>query len=213
MAVSDDIKIAVYNAALYHLGEQRLSSLTEGREARRVLDDIWGPNGEIVASALAVAEWNFAARSVKMTPETDVETEFGFENAYALPIDYVRLMAISASDRFDQPLTAHQYVEEGGYWLSSVDPLFVRYVSKDDSRGMDSGKWTEVFRDYLSALIAHRACERLTKDVNLQLKVDARMNEYEARAISTNNMSNGVKFPPRGSWVSGRRLGYERYTR
>ena len=51
MAITNSDRLDVYNGALRRLGSRRLASLTENREPRRVLDDIWN-NGALVNYAL-----------------------------------------------------------------------------------------------------------------------------------------------------------------
>jgi hypothetical protein len=57
-------KLSLYNGALRELGSRKLSSLSENRESRRVLDDIWdgGFRDEILESGL----WTFAVRSIEI---------------------------------------------------------------------------------------------------------------------------------------------------
>ncbi len=56
-------KLSIFNDALAHLGELKLASLTENREARHVLDDTWSGR---VTFCLERAFWNFAMRSVEL---------------------------------------------------------------------------------------------------------------------------------------------------
>lgn len=206
MAISNTDKLDVYNGALRRLGSRRLASLTEAREPRRVLDDIWN-NGALVNYALERGEWNFALRSVQGAYNTGISPGFGFRRAFDKPDDFRRLAALSADEYFRIPLTAHQYTDEGGYWLSDQDTLYIRYVSSHDSYGYDSSRWTESFRYYLECCLAYEACERITNSGAKLEKVEQQMRSYLSQAKSTDAMQEGVKFPPRGAWASSRSIG------
>lgn len=203
MAISNTDQLDAYNGALRRLGSRRLASLSEAREPRRVLDDIWN-NGALVNYALERGEWNFALRSVQGAYNPAIEPEFGFRRAFDKPSDFRRLAGLSADEYFRIPLTALEYTDEGGYWLSDHDTLYIRYVSSHVSYGHDSSRWTESFRYYLETCLAFEACERITNsDTKLQL-IERDQRKYLAQAKSTDAMQEGVKFRPPGSWVMSR---------
>lgn len=204
MPISNTDKLIVYNGALRRLGSRKLSSLTENREPRRVLDDIWN-NGGVVNYALERGEWNFALRSVQGAYNPDVEPEFGFTRAFDKPTDFCRLASLAADEYFRTPLTADYYSDEGGYWLCSSDTLYIKYVSSDGSYGQDSSRWTESFRYYLECVMAYDACERLTNSGQKLETIERQMRKYLSEAKSTDAMEEGVKFRPPGAWVSSRR--------
>lgn len=203
MAISASDKLAVYNGALRRLGSRKLASLTESREPRRVLDDIWD-NGRLVNYALERGEWNFAIKTVRAAYDSGVETSFGFRRAFTKPDDFCRLAALSGDEYFRTPLVASQYTDEGGYWLSDQDELFIRYVSSHDNFGHDSSRWTESFRNYLEAVMAYEGCERITNSSTKEDRLERAMGKYLAEAKSTDAMQEGVKFRPAGSWVRSR---------
>ena len=204
MAISDTAKLAIYNGAMRRLGSRELASLTEAREPRRVLDGLWGSDNRLVKLALERGEWNFAIRAVEGTYSESITPTFGFRRAYDKPGDMRRLAALCPDEYFQTPLVNSQYTDEAGYWFTDSDTLFIRYVSDHTSYGLDSGKWTEAFRDYLECDLAWGACERIT---NSGAKRD-RLERDRAMALKTakshDAMQEGVKFPPRGKWAQSR---------
>jgi hypothetical protein len=203
MAISNTDQLKIYNGALRLLGSRRLGALTESREPRRVLDDIWD-NGGIVKSALERGEWNFALRAVQGAYDPGVTPSFGFRFAFAKPDDFRRLAGLSASEYFRPPLTDSQYVDEGGYWLAEHEVIYIRYVSSGQSYGFDSSRWTEAFTEYLEARMAHEGCERITNSDSKKQLLERQMDKSLRTAKSVDSMQEGVKFFPRGSWVSSR---------
>ena len=67
-------KLEIYNRALYHIGERKISSLSENREPRRALDDHYTSG---VTYCLESALWNFAIRAVEVESSTSIEPTFG----------------------------------------------------------------------------------------------------------------------------------------
>lgn len=204
MAVSSDVKLAIYNGALRRLGSRSLASLTENREPRRVLDDVWGDANNVVKLALERGEWNFAIRSVEGDYSPSVEPGFGFRRAFDKPTDFRRLAALSANEYFKPPLTNDDYMDEGGYWFTDQDVLYIRYVSSDGDYGLNSGLWPEIFKTYLECYLAAEACERITNSTNKVMINERAAKDALRDAKSHDAMNEGVKFMPGGSWSGAR---------
>lgn len=204
MAVSQDVKLSIYNGALQRLGSRNLASLTENREPRRVLDSAWGSDDSIVKLALEKGEWNFSIRTVEGIYSSTVEPEFGFTRAYNKPTDMLRLAALSSDEFFRNSLLATDYVDEADFWFTDQPILYVRYISIGDGYGLNSGAWTGAFRDYLECDLAWRTCERLTNATAKRDRIERdRMNALKS-AKSLDAMGDGVKFLPSGSWSRSR---------
>ena len=204
MAVSTTARLAIYNGALRRLGSRELATVTEAREPRRVLDGIWGTADRIVKQALERADWNFAIRAVEGVYSPDVLPGFGFRRAYDKPLDMRRLASLCPDEYFRVPLDNNQYVDEAGYWFTDSERLYIRYVSDDHTYGLDPSKWTEAFRDYLECDLAFYACERITNSGSKRDRLERDKMEALKTAKSLDAMQEGVKFPPRGSWVRSR---------
>jgi hypothetical protein len=205
MAILDAAKLRAYNIALTrHLGSRKLASLTENREPRRVLDDIWGDSNEAVEFCLGKADWNFGTRSTKQEYDPALEPSFGMKRVYVKPDDFVRLTTISANEYFSRPLVEREYTDEGPYWITDHEELFVRYVSSHENFGFDSSLWPESFVQYLGAYLAHESCERITNSNSKMSVIYQKMNDCLKHARSRDAMDEGTKFPPAGSWVRAR---------
>lgn len=204
MAVTDAIKLQVYNGALRRLGSRGLVSLTEAREPRRVLDDIWGPSNEVVRWALEKGEWNFAIRAVQAEYDPGIEPDFGFSRAFPKPDDFVRLAALCRDEYFQSPLVNAEYSDEATYWFADRDVIYIRYVSDDTDYGMNSAAWTESFKNLIELSLAWEASERITNSAS---KSDRLLRDYDRalkEARSHDAMAEGVKFRPQGSWLASR---------
>lgn len=204
MAVSSDLKLHVFNRALFHLGSRQLASLTEAREPRRVLDVLWGSGDRAVKHALERAEWNFAMRAVAIDADPGVDPGFGFDRAFRQPDDFRRLAGLSDEPAFVSPMTSREFQTEGGYWFANVDTLFARYVSDGDAYGMNGAAWTESFVEHLAAWLAAEACERITNSTSKREGLIGLADEKLRDARGHDAMNEGVKLPPAGSWLRAR---------
>jgi len=196
-------RLGLYNGALAILGERKLASLTENREPRRVLDDIWDEGA--VGYCLEQGLWNFAMRSVELSADPDVSPQFGYRNAFSKPSDYVRTAAVASDEYFNSPLT--QYSDEAGYWWADIDPLYVKFVSNGASYGADFAKWPGTFTLFVEHYLAHRACTRLTQSKTDKEQIKKDMKKALTDARSKDAMNEPASFLPSGSWSAARRGG------
>lgn len=137
-------QLFIYNEALGHLGERRIASLSENREPRRVLDDFWS---DVVAYCLKAALWKFAKRTIQQDASTTLVPAFGFNFAFPVQNDFVRVVVASTSPNLDPPLL--QYVLEAGVFYCNATPLYLAYVSNDAQYGMNIGGWPEIGRAHV----------------------------------------------------------------
>lgn len=204
MAVTDEIKLRLFNGALRRLGDRNLASLSDNREPRRVLEDVWGGSDEVVKWALELGDWNFAIRAALVDYNPSISPVFGFDYAFDKPDDICRLTGIAADEAMQHPLENSQYLDEAGYWFSSYEILYVRYVSCDTDYGLNSGIWPELFKELLELKLAWEACERLTNSKGLGDRIDRELRRALRDAKSYDAMQEGVKRLPAGRWVRSR---------
>ncbi len=210
MAILSADKLKVYNKALYKLGSRKLASITENREPRRVLDEIWGAADDMLSWALEIGDWNFATRIVELSYSPSVEPSFGHRRAFDIPTDMRKLTSLAADEFFTRPMTAREYQIAGPYWLADVDALYAKYVSDDPSYGFNSAAWSEQFCELLACKLAMQACERITNSRTKKQEIAAELRQAMAYAKSSDAMAEGSKSLPQGSWLRARG-GYSGY--
>jgi hypothetical protein len=196
-------KLLVFNAALLLCGERKLASLTEAREARRLLDDVY--DGGAVKTCLEAGFWNFGTRSAKIEYDTGVAPDFGFQRAFAKPSDWVRTSVVSSDEYFKNKMTDQAFSDEAGYWFADVDEIYVRFVSDGASYGNDLGSWTESFARYFEAYLASRIVWKLTRSSTLVSAVQKEMMICKKGAASKDAMDSGTSMSSEGSWNRARR--------
>jgi hypothetical protein len=189
-------KLSLFNDALMLCGERFLSSLTEEREPRRLLDQVWSSGG--VRTCLEMGQWNFAMRTIQIDYDTGVTPSFGYARAFVKPDDWVLTSALCSDEFFRSPLT--RYWDEAGYWYADLDTLYVRHVSDDVAYGGNLGGWPESFREFVAAHFASKIVRKLTSSDEEEARVLDLRKRRLLTAKSRAAMSEPTSFPARGSW-------------
>lgn len=194
-------QLSIYNEALtQHLKERKLASLNEGREPRRVLDDIWDSGAR--KFCLEQGDWRFAQRVVKLTYDPEIAPPFGLNRVFAKPADLVRVSAFCIDERLDIPLLTYQ--EDANNWYAELDEIYVSYVSSDPAYGYDMSRWPESFVRYVAAYMAYMACGRITGNNVDKNDLKNTLKEFRDSARSKDALQGPTKFLPPGSWVTAR---------
>lgn len=193
-------KLSVYNGALRLCKERRLASLSENREPRRLLDDVWD---SCVQSCLQMGQWTFGTRTQMLDYTPSIEPDFGYRRAFIQPDDMVRVTAICSDEYFTQPLL--RYADERHYWYCDLDTIYVRFVSNDADYGLDMSLWPESFVKYLQADLADEIVGNLTGADSE--KVEKETKKAKRQALSLDAMNKPTTFPPPGLWASSRHQG------
>lgn len=194
-------KLALYNIALFALGEREIASLTEDREPRRALDEVYTRGNGVITYALEQGQWNHGMRAVKIDSSSVVSPEFGFTYAFDKPTDFVRLNMISGGETFDMPLRSYEF--EGDYIYANIDPMYMRYVSDDTSWGADFSRWPDTFSLWVGYWMATQIAPKIMNDIDHEaLKKETKKLLVDAR--SKDASQEPPRFPPQGSWTSSR---------
>lgn len=191
-------QLELYNDALRLIGERKLSSLTEAREPRRVLDDAYTG---AVKYCLEKGYWKFAARTTKLLYSPSVNPSFGYLKAYEKPTDCVKLVKICQDEFFGIPLL--EYSEEGNFWYGHNDDVYVQYISNHITYGADLSLWTETFSRYVGLYLAVEVAPRLVPAADIgRLMGDRERALSDAQAKDA--MQGPTMFMPSGLWGSAR---------
>ena len=193
-------RLTMYNNALIFCGERSLSSLTEAREPRRLLDQVWDAGG--VKKCLEQGQWRFATRSIQMDYDPDIEPTFGYNRAFPLPTDYVITVAVCSDEFFLEPLL--NYSDEGRHWYSDLDTMYVRYVSDDDAYGLNINDWPGWFEEFVSAYFASKIIWKLAASEDKLKTIQKEVERTKKIALNKDAMGDPAKFFPPGTWTQSR---------
>jgi hypothetical protein len=198
-------KLGVFNGALRILKERKLASLTENREPRRLLDDVWGDgstNGA-VRYCLEMGQWTFATRTVQIDYSPSITPSFGFRYAFDQPTDMVRPVGVFTDADCSNPLL--QYADERRYWYAHLQTIYVKYVSNHASYGADLSLWSENFAKLVEAYLAKEIVGNLTQGDDKVVLADRGWEKAKAEARSFDAMNKPTAFMPEGGWNAARR--------
>lgn len=193
-------KLSLFNGGLRELGARKLASLTENRESRRVLDDIW--TGGFVDEVLQTAQWTFAMRAIEIASDPSVSAQFGFLYGFSKPTDWLKTSFVCLDENFYQPLT--DYSDENNYWWANIDTLYIKYVSNDTDYGADLSLWPQSVVTFAEILLARKACKRITQSDADEEMLYKKLKKAKTDAMSRDAMAGPTKFAPRGQWASAR---------
>lgn len=196
-------RLSIYNGALRLLKERKLASLSETREPRRLLDDVW--DDDYLRTVLEQASWIFATRSNKVDYSPSVTPPFGLQYAFDKPEDWVRTVTICTDDRFNNHLVEVQ--DEAGYWFADFQTIYVRYISSDSAYGADLSNWPASFTRYVEAYFAEKIAPRLLKTEAETREIERKMRSALQDARGKDALNDGAASLPMGSWASARLLG------
>jgi len=199
----------LYNNALLLCGERFLASLSEDREPRHLLDQVYNSNG--IDYCLEQAQWWFAMRAVMIDYDPSISPDFGYQKAFTVPEDWIRTSALCSDEYFKTPLLCH--AAEPDYWYADITPIYVKYVSNDTAYGGDLSRWPASFADYAAAYFATRIIGKLAGD-----RSDQRMTLLGPpgqptkgllmltlhRAKSAAAQTQPTQFPAQGNWSRAR---------
>jgi hypothetical protein len=206
-------RLQIYNDALLLLGQRSIASLTVNEEGRRLLDQVWngsGLNTGGVQACLEQGQWKFATRSSKFEYNTDVTPDFGYQFVFDKPSDWLETVAVCTDEYFLAPLL--QYSDENQFWMASVNPLYIKYVSSDADYGGNLAIWPVSFREfvvaYFASKIVHKTAPSMAEKI-LGTDGSGQRNGilHSARLTAQNRdaWAGPTKVMAPGSWVQSRR--------
>jgi hypothetical protein len=193
-------QLTLYQGACAVLGERILQSLTENREVRRALDDIW--NRDWLSTCLANGLWHFAKRAIQWNYDPSYTPPFGYQCVFEIPSDWVRWMSVAVDPYYENPLL--QCSTEGQFFYCDLQQLWVAYVSNDPGFGMNFAAWPENFTRYVEAYGAAEVCQRVTGDENKTNAVQQKREMLLNKAKSTDAMNESTTLLPAGNWRQAR---------
>lgn len=195
-------KLGAWNLALADLGEAKLVSDQEEREARYECETHYD---DVVQWMLERAFWNFALRRQEIAYDSAVTPSVGYDYAFEKPADWAKtyLLSDNLQTPFPNPI---DFADEGGYWHANITPIQIAYVSLD--LGTDEGNWPASF---LKAMAWEMAARMAPKLASSQVENAVKMAKDSLRdAKSQDALDEKVKFTPPGRWSTARISGMSR---
>lgn len=189
-------KVSIANRALTKLGSSRILLLTDGSAGAQVMNSMFD---SVFDAELRRHNWKFALARTSL-PALATAPAWGYEYAYQLPADYLRLVQVN--DFYVRGLKQKTpwSVEAGQLLTDYPAPLKVRYIRRVDNFGLLDPLFVEV----LACKLAMEAAETLTQSGQ---KREMAHKEYEW-SVSEAVRLDAIENPPDelqwGSWIDSR---------
>lgn len=194
-------KLDILNGAAVKLGVARLASENEDSENARVLRAAYD---RLLRAELRRHAWSFALRRANLA-ELATPPLHGFDKAFGLPTDFLRLVSIRDEWVFDaladvRDGRAAHAIEGRDLLCDESGPLPIRYVAEVT----DASIYDATFVEVMACRLALDCVESLTKKTAKR----GDLREEYALALAEAKRCNAIELPPvapaDGSWVTAR---------
>ena len=191
----------IYNDALQIMGLDEITANDDDSNRRSKLDRALDSN--LVEDILEDTSWQFGYTSTQINYDPSVEPAWGYLYAVRKPSDLQRIDGIYTDEYLTVPL--ERYGDEGEFWFTSYQTIYLSYISKDFISNPDS--WPTFFRRLIAA--------RMAKDASPSLRVEGADVEHAERIFEQRDSSakstDAMQSPPRkiaaGNWTKSRNWG------
>lgn len=185
--------VEICNRALQKLGAKRITALTDDSVNARACNFAYETLRE---AELEKHPWVFAVKRAQLAADA-TEPEFGKQNSFELPSDYLRLLPQYPEDNFN---SNDREIEGRKIVTNESAPLNIRYIASIT----DPNVMSPLFREALSTKIAFELCEELTQS---NAKKESLRADYEiviAEAKRKNAIIQIAQMPPEDPYITVR---------
>ncbi len=189
---------AIANLAMRLLKANRITSLTDGSNNANAANDVFV---EVREDLLRSHKWNFAKRRQKLAQSSTAPT-FGFDNAYALPSDWLRTITVSSNDAEagPPPFYSEEEVNGQGMIATNVDELWLSYVYRVTDPNRMSADFRKAFAYALTLAIPGVSNLSAAREVGLREEAKILLN----KAKFSDATGSSPERRPTASWVAAR---------
>jgi hypothetical protein len=185
-------QVEIVNLALVEVGDEIIAAMTENTKAARVMSVLWEP---CLKECLADHTWGFA-RTRATLALLGTAPLHGFDYAYQLPADYIRMVYMG------EPDDEYIWKIEGDQLLTdeiTAEITYVKYVT-------DTTKFSAKFVTSLSLLLSARASNTIAGMDTAKRDKSFAAYEKSIMDAATVDSQNSTSTPfSVNRWVNARR--------
>ena len=189
----------IVNVALRRIGANRISSLTQDSNKEAVAArDLYD---EARRDLLNLCNWNFAVKRATLTKSATAPA-FGYDYAYPLPADFIRMISVHPHDDDDSiiPYRLEFQSSDDRVLVTDSNQIYIKYVFDQE----DANLMSAAFRDALSWRLARDFAGALSKST---AAAELSHNVY-MKTLSRAKAIDGIEdYPDKmadGDWVTSR---------
>ena len=194
---------ALYNKALEILELDPINSNDDESERKIALD--YALDNKAVETVFELIAWDFPIKSVKLEYDTSVTPEWGYQYAFAVPSDLVRIESFASDEYFRNPVN---YLQEGDYYFCDENIIYLKYVANTLFANPDG--WPTYIFNLVAAEMARRSTRLPGTDKS---HVEFKYQEYKEEAYNTDAQRNSPQVITEGNWNRARYTWDRRHTR
>ncbi len=188
-------EVAVYNMALDMLDEGPVTSPTDDTRPARLLARNYAQTRDEV---LRAHPWNFATKRASL-PTLSEKPAFGWQRAFELPTDCLRVLPLTVDGCLNGNPVAHEI--EGRRLLSDASaPLRVRYIH----RVINPGEFDPLFARALSARLAVYVGHVITGKQSYVERISGLYRDVLLEARRTDALEGTPQAPLGEDWIEAR---------
>ena len=179
------------------LKANRITSLTDGSNNANAANDVFT---EVRDNLLRSHNWNFGQKWAKLA-QLSTTPVFEFDNAYALPSDWIRTVSVHDNDAGISTLIYREGEVDGqGVILHSADELWMRYIYRVTDPNRMAADFRMAFSYALALAIPGVSNLSAAREERLEKRATTRLR----RAKHSDAMGSAPERRPVGSWVTSR---------
>ncbi|SAL59660.1 gp11 [Caballeronia peredens] len=189
----------ICNRALTKLGAARITDVLENSKSARAMNALWDT---VRKAELRRRIWQFATTRTTL-PAVSPAPAWGFNNAFQLPSDFLRLVQVN--DTFAVPgLTDYRDQDDSAYVIENNQiltvfnaPLKIRYIQNVT----EPGRFDPLFVEMLASKLAYEACEEITQSTSKKQAAKDDYKEALREAVATGAVERVPQGFPDDSWM------------
>jgi hypothetical protein len=188
----------IVNQALDLLEEEPALSIDDDRDVVRWMRRNYVPTRDAL---LRRHPWNFAIRRALLPALSDAPA-FGWDYAYQLPADCLRLFPLTESGDFEGPSVAYA-LEERKILTDATAPLKIRYVF----RAEDASLFDPLFVEVLAQTLAMKAANWITRKQSYTERLTLMLRETLSNAQFIDGLETFGERAEADDWINARFAG------
>lgn len=187
----------IANVAMRILKANRITSLTDGSNNANAANDVFT---EVRDDLLRSHNWNFGQKWAKLAQLTTTPV-FEFDNAYALPSDWIRTVSVHDNDAgAGTAFYREGEIDDQGVILHSADELWMRYIYKVTDPNRMTVDFRMAFSHALALAIPGVSNLSAAREERLEKRATVRLR----RAKHSDAVGSAPERRPVGSWITSR---------
>lgn len=185
--MSIDVNIA--NGALLKLGTNPISSPDEESERASTIRSIYN---DCVDYILSQFDFKCSKKQIRLT-ELNTDVVFGYNKAFALPNDFIRLLIVKEGS---------EYSQVGNALLTNNDTCTIEYVFKN----YDPTTYSPLMKELLKVRLALELSPYIKSDRTFTMSMYNEEIDKINNSANRESMQDDNEFLPEDSWVLARRI-------